>query len=61
MESLRLAIEMLDRVEEAVRTEQPLNPEAEAKRLVRRHPETDVSEKEIAEVLREEIAAGSIM
>ena len=61
MESLRLAIEMLDRVEEAVRTDQKLNPEAEAKRLVRRHPETDVSEKEIAEVLREEIAAGSIM
>ncbi len=65
MESLRLALEMLDRVEEAEQTHHPLNPKVEAKRLVQRHPEADVSEKDVAEVLREEIAAtrdfGSIM
>ena len=45
----------------AERTEEEINSEAEAKRLLRRHPEADVDEEEVAEVLREEIAAGSIM
>ena len=63
MEALRLAIEMLDRVDEAHSNDEPLNPAAEAKRLVRRHPEADVSRDDVEEALRDEIAAagGSIM
>ena len=63
MEALRLAMEMLDRVEEAEVNDRALNPEAEARRLVRHHPEADVSEDDVEQVLREEIAAahGSIM
>ncbi len=57
MEALRLAIELLDRVETAEKHDQPLLVSREAKRLVRAHPEAELSEDEVAEVLREEINA----
>ena len=62
MESLRLAIEMLDPVAEAETDEQSVDTKKEARRLLRRHPDADVNEEELAEVLRQELARpGSIM
>ncbi len=58
MESLKLALEVLDRVDAAEGQERSLDAGREARRLLRGHPDSDVSEQELAEVIREEVEAG---
>ena len=58
MESLNLALDVLDRAEEVARNNESLNANKEARRLLRDHPEADVSEDEVATLIREEVDAG---
>ena len=52
-ESLALAIDLADLAEQATGSH-TLDVEAEAQRLLDRHPEAPLSEQEVAAVLREE-------
>jgi hypothetical protein len=60
-----LAIEMLDLVDAAGSEERSIDDRHEARRLLRQHPGADVTEEQVAAVLRADIAArprrGSIM
>ena len=60
MPSLPLVIEVVDLIDEAGRRQHPLDAEAEAERLITRHPEADVSKEAVAEMIRGEEAAGIV-
>ena len=57
MRSLRLAIALADVAAESTGRGEPLDARREAKRLLRNHPEADHTVEEVAEVLKEEVAA----
>ena len=57
MNTLRLAIDLVDRAVEAAEQGELLDPRQEAEQLLRRHPEAENDFKEVAETLCEEAAA----
>ena len=53
----RLAVDLADVAAESAESTEPLDANKEASRLVREHPEADVSVAEVAAVLEEEAEA----
>ena len=56
-DNLPLAADIADTATEAAETGQPLDVEAEARRLVEEHPEAEASEEDVQAALEEEHAA----
>ena len=57
MVTLFMAVEVADLVADSAERAEPLDPQKEAKRLVREHPETELTVVEVAAVLEEEVEA----
>ena len=55
MESLSLVLDVLDRAEEVARNSEPLDATAEARRLLREHPETSAKVAEVEALIRNEL------
>ena len=58
--SLPLVIDVVDLIDEAAKRQRPLDAEAEAERLVMRHPEADVTKESVAQTIREEEEAAGV-
>ena len=57
MASLPLVIELIDLVDDAHARQRELDVAAEAERLLKRHPDAEVTQDEVAEMLEEQVAA----
>jgi hypothetical protein len=60
MQKLALVIDIVDVVSEAAERDEPFDAKQEARRLVYRHPEAEVSVGDVEKLLEEEVAAAEV-
>ena len=60
MESLALAIKIADLADEALEAARKVDVPSEARRLVKEHPEAEMTEKQVASAIRQEQEAEPI-